>query len=131
MARTTIFIPRLLLRRRASIEVNTRRRARRAGTDHRDVGAGTIWTKRAAVLNVVAAALSLGTATLHALPASPSPTPVVVIYAPFQPGGGTGETHQNGTSGRGDHPADDRNGSARPGNPRHGRAALSRQRDVR
>ena len=36
-----------------------------------------------------------------------------MIYAPSQPGGGTGETHPNGTSGRGDHPADDRAGCAR------------------
>ena len=111
MARIT-FIPRQR-RRRASIAVNARRRARRAGAVRRDTGAATL-TKRAAILGVISASLSLGTAILHWLPASPSPTAVVVIYAPSQLGGGTGETHPNGTSGRGDHPADDRDGCARP-----------------
>lgn len=114
MARITSFIPRRR-RRRASIAANAGRRARRAGVVRRDTGVATTWTKRAAVLGVISASLSLGTAILHWLPASPSPTTVVVIYAPSQPGGGTGETPPNGTSGRGDHPADDRDGCARLG----------------
>ena len=112
MARITSFIPRQW-RRRAPIAANARRRAQRAEAVHRDTVATTTWTKRAAILSVISASLSLGAAILHWLPASPSPTAVVVIYAPSQPGGGTGETHPNGTSGRGEHPADDRDGCAR------------------
>ena len=112
MARITSFIPRQW-RRRAPIAANTGRRTRRAGAVHRDTGAATTWTKRAAVLSVIAAGLNLGTAILHWLPASPAPMAVVVISVPSQPGGGTGETHPNGTSRRGDHRADDWDGCAR------------------
>jgi hypothetical protein len=38
--------------------------------------------KVALVLNVVAAALNMGTATLQALPTSPSPKVIVVIHTP-------------------------------------------------
>ena len=114
MARITSFIPRQR-RRRASIAANAGRRTRRAGVVRRDTGEATTWTKRAAVLGVISASLSLSTAILHWLPTPPSPTAVVVIYAPFQPGGGIGETHPNGTSGRGDHPTHDRDGCARLG----------------
>jgi len=43
------------------------------------------------VLGVIAAAMSLATATLNALSASPSPTTVVVIYAPSHCGATPGQ----------------------------------------
>ena len=115
MVRITSFITRRR-RRRASIAGNTRRRVRRAGSVSRDTGAVTTWTKRAAVLGVISASLGLGTAIVHLLPTSPSPPAVVVIYPPSPPVGGTGETPPDGISGRGDHPADDRDRCPRLGN---------------
>lgn len=85
MARTTSLTP-AQRRRRASTAANTGRPARRAGAVRRDTSPGTTtWTKVAVILNVIAAALNLGTATLHARPASPLPTAVVVIYASHCP----------------------------------------------
>ncbi len=81
MARTTSITPGKR-RRRASIAANTGRRTRLAGAARRDTSPRTTWTKVAVILNVIAAASNVGTATLHALPASPPPTAVVVIYAP-------------------------------------------------
>jgi hypothetical protein len=81
MARTTSLTP-AQRRRRASIAANAGRRVRLAGAARRDTSPGTTWTRIALILNVIAAASNLGTATLHGLPTSPSPIAVVVIYAP-------------------------------------------------
>jgi hypothetical protein len=67
--------------RRPLIVGNTGRRARLSGAARHETSPGTTWTKVAVIVNVIAAALNLGTATLHALPASPTPTAVIVIYA--------------------------------------------------
>src|SRR5436309_13160491 len=54
-------------------------RARKAVHARRNTEPGTAWVNIAMILNVIAAALNLGSATLHVLPASPSPVTVVVI----------------------------------------------------
>ena len=51
----------------------------------RDTGSGATWTMIAAILNAIAAALSLGTATLHARPG-----------IPVSHGGGHGDLHVGG-----------------------------------
>jgi hypothetical protein len=60
------------------VPARTHRKVRKTVPARRD----TTWTKVAVVLNVVAATMSLSTATLHALPTSPPPAVINVIYAP-------------------------------------------------
>lgn len=68
----------------------------------RDSGAGTTWTKIAAILTLVAAVLNLGSAALHALPTSPSPTLVIVIRTSVGqtlPAGRSSDAPRHGRSG--------------------------------
>jgi hypothetical protein len=61
-----------------TVPAQTRPRVRKTTQAQRDVGSATAWTKVAVILSVIAAALNLGSAALHALPTSPSSKVVVV-----------------------------------------------------
>jgi hypothetical protein len=86
-----------------------RPRARKAARARSKSAKRRAWKKVKVILGMITVVLGLGTAILDALPMSPSPTVVVVIYPPSQQGSGTRETHPNRTSGPGGHQADDRN----------------------